>query len=81
MEWAVSEPKRFSKMILVATDATATPWSIAVNETMRMALESDPTFGERRDDAGMVGLATSRAIALLTYRGPHGYNITQQKSR
>lgn len=78
LEWAVSEPDRFSKLILVATDAKATPWSVAINETMRMAIETDPTFGERRDDAAMEGLATARALALLTYRGPHGYNITQQ---
>ncbi len=78
LEWAVSEPKRFNKLILVATDAKATPWSIAINETMRMAIEGDPTFGERRADAGMEGLATARALALLTYRGPHGYNLTQQ---
>lgn len=78
LEWAVGEPDRFSKMILVATDAKATPWSVAINETMRMAIETDPTFGERRDDAAMEGLATARALALLTYRGPHGYNITQQ---
>ncbi len=78
LEWAVSEPDRFSKLILVATDAKATPWSVAINETMRMAIEGDPTFGERRDDAAMEGLATARALALLTYRGPHGYNLTQQ---
>ncbi|MFR9620113.1 MAG: homoserine O-acetyltransferase [Rikenellaceae bacterium] len=78
IEWAVSEPDRFAKLILVATDAKATPWSVAINETMRMAIEGDPTFGERRKDAGMEGLATARALALLTYRGPHGYNLTQQ---
>ncbi|MFI3304349.1 MAG: homoserine O-acetyltransferase [Rikenellaceae bacterium] len=78
LEWAVEEPERFSKLILVATDAKATPWSVAINETMRMAIETDPTFGERRDDAAAEGLATARALALLTYRGPHGYNITQQ---
>ncbi len=80
LEWAVNEVDRFSKLILVATDAKASPWSIAINETMRMALEGDPTFSERRDDAGMSGLATARALALLTYRGPHGYNLTQQNS-
>ncbi len=78
VEWAVSEPSRFAKMMLVATDAKASPWWVAINETMRMAIEEDSTFGERRDDAAMEGLATSRALALLTYRGPHGYNVTQQ---
>ncbi len=78
LEWAVSEPDRFSKLILVATDSKASPWSIAINETMRMAIENDASFGEHRADAAMGGLATARALALLTYRGPHGYNITQQ---
>ncbi len=78
IEWAVSEPTRFAKMMLVATDVKATPWWIAINETMRMTIEGDASFGELRPDAAMGGLATARALALLTYRGPHGYNITQQ---
>lgn len=78
LEWAVSEPDRFSKLILVATDSKVSPWAVAINETMRMAIETDSTFGERRADAAMEGLATARAMALLSYRGPHGYNITQQ---
>ncbi len=78
LEWAVMEPKRFSKLILVATAAKATPWCIAIDETMRMAIRADRTFGERRADAGLDGLSAARAIALLTYRGFYGYNITQQ---
>ncbi len=78
LEWAVREPDRFTTLVLVATDAKATPWSVAINETMRMAIEGDPTFGEPNPEAGRKGLATARAMALLTYRGPHGYNITQQ---
>lgn len=78
LEWAVMEPKRFKRMVLVATAAKASPWCIAIDETMRMAIRADRTFGERRDDAGMEGLSAARAIALLTYRGFHGYNITQQ---
>ncbi len=78
LEWAVTEPDRFTTLVLVATDAKASPWSVAINETMRMAIEGDSTFGQRRADAGRAGLATARAMALLTYRGPHGYNLTQQ---
>ncbi len=78
IEWAVMEPARFKKLILVATAARATPWCIAIDETMRMAIRADQTFGERRADAGMEGLSAARAIALLTYRGFYGYNITQQ---
>ena len=43
-----------------------------------MAIKSDSTFGERRPDAARAGLAAARAIGLLTYRGPEGYNLTQE---
>ena len=78
VEWAVEEPERFERLILIATAAKASPWTIAIDETQRMAIEADATFGERRDDAGMKGLAAARAIGLLTYRGGEGYNLTQQ---
>ncbi len=78
LEWAAQEPGRFGKLILIATDAKASPWTIAIDETQRMAIKSDATYGEPRPDAGLAGLAAARAIGLLTYRGPEGYNITQQ---
>ena len=78
VEWAVGEPERFERLVLIATAAKASPWTIAIDETQRMAIEADTTFGERRDDAGMKGLAAARAIGLLTYRGGEGYNLTQQ---
>lgn len=78
LEWLAMEPERFSRLILIATDAKASPWSIAVDETQRMAITADATYGERRHDAGAAGLAAARAIGLLTYRGPWGYNATQR---
>lgn len=78
VEWAVSEPGRIERLVLIATDAKASPWAIAIDETQRMAIEADTTFGEARDDAGMKGLSAARAIGLLSYRGPEGYNLTQQ---
>ena len=78
IEWAVQQPGRFRRLVLIATDAKASPWTIAIDETQRMAIEADPTYGEPRPDAGMAGLAAARAIGLLTYRGGSGYNITQQ---
>ena len=78
VEWAVEEPERFERLVLIATAAKASPWTIAIDETQRMAIEADATFGDRRDDAGMKGLAAARAIGLLTYRGGEGYNLTQQ---
>lgn len=78
VEWAVGEPERIRRLFLIATAAKASPWSIAIDQTQRMAIEADTSFGERRPDAGMAGLAAARAIGLLTYRGSSGYNITQQ---
>ena len=81
VEWAVMEPERIGRiegLVLIATDAKASPWNIAIDETQRMAIEADTTFGEERPDAGMKGLAAARALGLLSYRGPEGYNLTQQ---
>ncbi|MCM1071184.1 MAG: homoserine O-acetyltransferase [[Clostridium] fimetarium] len=77
LEWAAEEPERFERLILIATDAKASPWSIAIDQTQRMAIQADATFGERHPDAGMAGMAAARAIGLLSYRGPEGYNATQ----
>ena len=78
VEWAVMEPERIEGLALIATDAKASPWNIAIDETQRMAIEADATWGEERPDAGMKGLAAARALGLLSYRGPEGYNLTQQ---
>lgn len=78
LEWACQEPERFKSLVLIATDAKATPWSIAIDETQRMAIMADPTYGEPRPDAAMAGMAAARAIGLLTYRGGEGYNRTQR---
>lgn len=78
LEWAAADPARFEHLILIATDAKASPWTIAIDETQRMAIKTDATYGEPRADAAAAGLATARAIGMLTYRGPDGYNRTQQ---
>lgn len=78
IEWAVMEPGRFDKLILMATAPIATPWTIALDETQRMAIKCDPTYGQRNPEGGKTGLATARAIGLLSYRGPSGYNATQR---
>lgn len=78
IEWAVMQPQRFKSMVLIATAPYASPWTIAIDETQRMAILSDKTYGEKRKDAAKDGLAAARAIGLLTYRGASGYNKTQQ---
>lgn len=78
MEWAVSDPGMIENVLFCATDSSCSPWLAAFNKTMYMALNTDPTFGEKRLDAGREGLATARALALISYRGPYAYNRSQR---
>ena len=80
VEWAVMEPSRFGRLVLIATDAYASPWTVAIDETQRMAIETDPTYRLDRPDGGRAGLAAARAIGMLTYRGASGYNASQQNA-
>lgn len=77
VEWAVSEPRRIERLVLIATEAKASPWAIALDETQRMAIKACADWGEPRADVARAGLAAARAIGLLSYRGPSGYNLTQ----
>lgn len=78
LEWICEEQERFEQLILCATDAEAKPWTIAIDETQRMAILADKTYGEPRADAARDGLAAARAIGLLTYRGQRGYDLSQR---
>ena len=78
MEWAISEPKFMESVALIATTTCTEPWAAAFNESQRMAIRTDKTWGERRDDAGIDGMAVARSIALISYRGGAAYNATQQ---
>lgn len=77
LEWAVQEPDRFAQVAVVATNAVHSPWGVAFNETQRMAIEADATWGEPRPDAGSAGLRAARAMALLSYRHYDTYAVKQ----
>lgn len=79
IEWAVLEPERIGKLILIATAAKAIrPGRLP--STRPSAWPSRPTrrSASRETTPGMAGLAAARALGLLTYRGSLGYNLTQQ---
>ena len=77
LEWCVMDPDFARNAVFIATGAKAMPWGVAFNESQRMAIECDPTFGERTPEAGLNGMAVARSIALLSYRGGKAYNKTQ----
>ncbi len=70
LEWAYILGENLKNAVVLASTAKTSPWVIGFNETQRMAIESDCTWGENHERAGQKGLETARAIAMLTYRHP-----------
>ncbi len=77
MEWAYEKPTVFKSMVLGATTAEQLPWAIAINETQRMAIRADQSFGEPTPTAAQRGLEAARGVALISYRSYDIYNKTQ----
>lgn len=78
LEWCVMQPDFAEKAAFIATTPRTKPWASAFNESQRMAIECDPTYGERSAEAGLQGMATARSIALMSYRGGMAYDKTQE---
>jgi homoserine O-acetyltransferase len=70
LEWSIILRDRLAHAVILASTAKSTPWVIGFNETQRMAIQSDCTWGQEDQDAGKKGLETARAIAMLSYRHP-----------
>ncbi|MEG1649632.1 MAG: homoserine O-acetyltransferase [Rikenellaceae bacterium] len=79
-EWLIMDPLFAEKAVIIASAPKAEAWVVAFNESQRMAIESDQTYGALSPDAGAKGMATARSIALLSYRCRSGYNNTQSES-
>lgn len=77
LEFVIQEPDVFENILLGATNIQHSPWGIAYNESQRLAIQADQTFGEERDDAGAAGLIAARSIGLLSYRNYKAYCKTQ----
>ncbi|MGH1437773.1 MAG: homoserine O-acetyltransferase MetX [Lewinella sp.] len=80
VEWAVLFPHRFRHLCLLATNARHSPWGIAFNEAQRMAMQADASFGDGTKEGGRKGLATARAIAMLSYRHYQTYDNSQAET-
>lgn len=78
IEWAATDPEWADQFAFLFTAPAVTPWIAAFNESQRMAIEVDPTYGEDTETAGRDGMAVARSIGLLSYRGGSGYNISQR---
>ncbi len=80
LEWAAAKTIKIHNLIAIGTNAFFSPWGIAFNESQRLALTADPSFYERKPDAGARGLKAARSIALLSYRTYNAYCATQVES-
>ncbi|MDR0510890.1 MAG: homoserine O-acetyltransferase [Rikenellaceae bacterium] len=80
LEMAMLYPEATGRLILIATSARSQPWSIALNESQRMSIESDESYGRPDPDAGKGGMRVARSLGLLSYRGSPAYNLTQQEN-
>ena len=78
LEWAIVNPDVAENLCVLATNAKHSPWGIAFNATQRMAIENDPTWELPIPEAGLKGLETARAIAMISYRHYDIYNATQK---
>jgi homoserine O-acetyltransferase/O-succinyltransferase len=91
LEWAIIQPDFCENIAVIACGPKMTPWSIALNETQRMAIEADSSISpealakavteEDFINAGAKGMEAARAIGMLSYRSYEGYNIAQSDDR
>ena len=79
VEWGIINPDLIQNLILVATNAVHSPWGVAFNESQRMAIELDKTWGESQPKAGIEGMKAARSMALISYRNYETYKITQAR--
>lgn len=77
LEWALTEPSVFDKMVLVATSAKESAWGIAIHTAQRLAIETDASWKDETENAGAKGLKTARAIGMLSYRNYEAFVKTQ----
>ncbi|MCI1733203.1 MAG: homoserine O-acetyltransferase [Bacteroidales bacterium] len=91
VEWSIMYPDVIKNAAFIATSARVTPWETAFNESQRMILEADGTFGNEEYaqvqtkgkkkfviTGGLKGMGAARTVALISYRSCKGYNSTQQ---
>ena len=77
IEMAIENQSIIENLVLCVSSANETAWSKAVHTSQRMAMENDPTWGEKNDKAAEEGMKVARGIGLLTYRTVDSYIKTQ----
>jgi len=79
LEWAISRPDIFERIVPIACNAQHSPWGIAFNEAQRMAIEADATWKLREPRAGVEGMKAARAMGMISFRTDAIYGQTQSE--
>ena len=79
LEWSIQQPDVFEHLVLIACNASHSPWGIAFNEAQRLAIEADASWKENDERAGTEGMKAARAIAMLSYRSFDGFAARQSE--
>lgn len=77
IEWSILNPGVHEKLALIATNARHSAYGIAFNESQRLAIFSDSSYGNDNIEGGRQGLIAARSIAMLSYRTYQSYKKTQ----
>jgi homoserine O-acetyltransferase len=79
MEMAVRLGTRIKNLSLLCCAARETPWTIAIHQCQRIALESDADFYINKSRTALNGLKSARAFALPFYRTSQSINSRQKE--
>jgi len=77
LEWITSYPNDFINSVLIATSAQESSWGKAIHTVHKMAIETDQSWKNREDKAGIQGLETARGVGMLFYRTHKSFNDSQ----
>lgn len=77
LEWNILNPSLFENTIVIASNARHSAYGIAFNESQRLAIINDPSYGNGQLNGGRQGLIIARSIAMLSYRSYDGYGLGQ----
>ena len=80
LEWSIAQPNVIKHLIVIASNARHSAFGIAFNESQRLAINADATYGNGNSDGGKKGLKAARSIAMLGYRSYDGYKNTQTET-
>lgn len=71
--------EQIENMALLCCSAMETPWTVAIHESQRIVLKSDPTIYQKNEKAGQAGLKACRAVALPFYRTHASFKLRQKE--